>query len=116
MPLDTLELWDNTFVIEYFAGINCIILPSQIQFYWSCKMDICDSKIIQFLPANLSHMPGNHSNTNLVITILIHSAKKYFENVFVMSLHCVAKDLTSSMISWHKHLDFNAVNFLHQSQ
>ena len=25
-----LELGDNTFVIEWFAGINCIILQSQI--------------------------------------------------------------------------------------
>ena len=28
-----LKLGDNTFVIEWFAGINCIILWSQISFY-----------------------------------------------------------------------------------
>ena len=45
--------------------------------------------MIQFIPAN-------HSNTNRVIIILIHSAKTRFENVFVMLLRRVAKDVTSS--------------------
>ena len=31
--LDVWQLGDNTFVIEWFAGINCIILRSQILFY-----------------------------------------------------------------------------------
>ena len=46
---------------------------------------ICDSKMIQFMPAN-------HSNTNLVSTILIHSDKTLFQNLFVTLLRRVAKD------------------------
>ena len=56
-------------------------------------------------------MPANHSNTNRVITILIHSGKTRFENVFVMLLRRVAKGVTSSLLSWHKRYDFNAANF-----
>ena len=56
-------------------------------------------------------MSANHSNTNPVITILIHSDKTHFQNVFVMLLHRVAKDVTSSLLSWHKLYDFNAANF-----
>ena len=33
---------------------------------------ICDRKMTQFMPAN-------HSNTNCVITILIHSDKRFFK-------------------------------------
>ena len=44
-------------------------------------------------------MPANHSNTNRVITILIHSDKTLFENVFVTLLRRVAKDVTSSLLS-----------------
>ena len=60
--------------------------------------------MIQFIPAN-------HSNTNRVITILIHSDKTLFQNVFVTLLRRVAKDVTSSLLSWHKHYDFNAAIF-----
>ena len=60
-------------------------------------------------------MPANHSNTNRVITILIHSDKRHFQNLFVMLLRPVAtgtcKDVTSSLLSWHKRYDFNAANF-----
>ena len=42
------------------------------------KTGICDSKMIQFMPAN-------HSNTNRVITILIHSDKTLFKT---FSLRC----------------------------
>ena len=38
-------------------------------------------------------MHANHSNTNRVITILIHSDKTLFQNVFVTLLCCVAKDV-----------------------
>ena len=75
----------------------------------SGKTGICDRKMIQFLPAN-------HSNTNRVITILIHSDKTRFQNVFVMLLRHFAKDVTSSLLSWHKHYDFNAANFRRHSQ
>ena len=51
-------------------------------------------------------MPANHSNTNRVITILIHFAKTCFENVFVMLLRRVARSVTSSLLSWHKRYDF----------
>ena len=75
----------------------------------SGKTGICDSKMIQFMPAN-------HSNTNRVITILIHSGKTRFQNVFVRLLRRVAKDVTSSLLSWHKRNDFNAENFRRHSQ
>ena len=52
-------------------------------------------------------MPANHSNTNRVITILIHSAKTLFQNVFVTLLRHVPKDVTSSLLSRHKCYDFN---------
>ena len=61
-------------------------------------------------------MPANHSNTNRVITILVHSDKTHFQNVFVMLLRHVAKDVTSSLLSWHKRYDFNAANFQLHSQ
>ena len=53
-------------------------------------------------------MPANHSNTNHVITILIHSDKTHFLNVFFMLLCRVAKDVTTSLFSGHKCYDFNA--------
>ena len=68
------------------------------------KTGICDRKMIQFMPAN-------HSNTNRVITILIHSDKSHFQNVFAMLLRRVAKDGTLSLLSWHKRFEFNAANF-----
>ena len=40
-------------------------------------------------------MPANHLNTDRVITILIHSDKTHFQNVFVMLLRCLAKDVMS---------------------
>ena len=75
----------------------------------SGKTGICDRKMIQFMPAN-------HSNTNSVITILIHSDKMHFHNVFVMLPRRVAKDVTLSLLSWHKCYDFNAENFRCHSQ
>ena len=75
----------------------------------SGKTGICDRKMIQFMPAS-------HSNANRVITILVHSDKMHFQNVFVMLLHPVAKDVTSLLLSWHKRYDFNAANFRRQSQ
>ena len=56
-------------------------------------------------------MPANHSNTNRVITILIHSDNTRFQNVFDTLLCHVAKDVTLSLLSWHKRYDFNAANF-----
>ena len=56
-------------------------------------------------------MPANQANTNRVITILIHSDKTLFQNVFVTLLRRVAKDVTSPVLSWHKRYDFNAANF-----
>ena len=71
----------------------------------SSKTGICNRKMIQFMPAN-------HSNTNGVITILIHSDKTHFQNVFIKLLRHVAKDV----LSWHKRYDFNAANFGRLSQ
>ena len=64
----------------------------------------------------IQFMPANHSNTNRVITILIHSDITHFQNVCVKLLRRVAKDVTSSLLSWHKCYDFNAANFRHHSQ
>ena len=64
-------------------------------------------------------MPANHSNTNrvmTVITILIHSDKTIFQNVFVTLLRRFAKDVTSSLLSWHKRYDFNVANFQRHSK
>ena len=63
----------------------------------------------------IQFMPANHSNTNRVITILIHSDKTHFQNV-VMLLRRVAKEVTSSLLAWQKRYDFNAANFLRHSQ
>ena len=60
--------------------------------------------------------PANHSNTNRVITILIHYDKTRFQNVFIMLLRRVAKDVMSFLLSWHKRYDFNAANFRRHSQ
>ena len=50
-------------------------------------------------------------NTNLVITILIHSDKVLFQSVFVTLLRRIAKDVPSSLLSWHKRHDLNAAKF-----
>ena len=93
------ELGDNTFVIKWFAGINCIILWSEFSFtatrQRSGKTGICDRKMIQFMPAK-------QSNTNHVITILIHSAKTRFENV---SLSCYVALLRT----WRRRI-FHGIN------
>ena len=57
-------------------------------------------------------MAANHSNTNRVITILIQSAKTYFQDIFVMLLGHVIKDMTSSLFSWHKCYDFILQNLV----
>ena len=57
-------------------------------------MGICDCKMIKF-------MPEDHTYTNYVITILIYSAKTCFQKVFAKLLHHVAKDVTSTLLSWH---------------
>ena len=72
-------------------------------------MGICDHKMIQFMPAN-------HSITNHVMTILIHSDKMVFQNVFVTLICGVAKDVKSLLLSWKKRYDFNAANFRRHSQ
>ena len=59
----------------YHFSVANLVLPRRVGF--------CDRKMIQIIPAN-------HSNTNRVITILIHSNTTHFQNVFVMLLHCVA--------------------------
>ena len=57
-------------------------------------------------------MPANHSNTNRVITILIHSDKIRFQNLIVTLIATSrVKEMTSSLLSWHKRYDFNAAIF-----
>ena len=68
-----------------------------------------DRKMIQFMPAN-------HSNTFRVITIQINSDKTLFQNVFVTLLSRVAKDMTSSLLSWHKRYAFNTAIFRRHNQ
>ena len=74
---------------------------------------ICDRKKIQYMSAN-------HSNTNRVITILNLSNKTRCQNIFVTLLRRVAKEVTPSLLSWHKRYDkrydFNATNFRRHSQ
>ena len=55
-------------------------------------------------------MPANHSNRNCVITILIHSDETLFQNVYVTLLRRVAKDVTSSLLSWNKRNDFYSIH------
>ena len=61
-------------------------------------------------------MPANHSNTNRVITILIHSDKTLFSKRFRYVATSDTKDVTSSLLSWHKRYDFNPANFRRHSQ
>ena len=61
-------------------------------------------------------MPANYSITNSVIAILIHPDKTHFHNVFITLLRRVAKDVTSSLLSWHKRYDFYSANFQRHSQ
>ena len=64
----------------------------------------------------IQFMPANYSNTHRVIAILILSNKMHFQNVFVMLLRRVAKDVTLSLLSSHKRYDFNAANSRRHSQ
>ena len=91
----------------YHFTVANLVLPRRIS--GAVKRVFANCKMTQFMPAN-------HSNTNRVITILIHSDKTYFYNVFVMLLRRVAEDETSSLLPWHKRYDFNAANFQHHSQ
>ena len=91
----------------YHFTVANLVLPRRVS--GAAKKGICDRKMIQFMPAN-------HSNTNRVITILIHLDKTRFQNVFVMLLRRVAKDVTPSLLSWHNRYDFNAANFRRHSQ
>ena len=61
-------------------------------------------------------MPANHSNTNRIITILIHSDKTLFQNFIVTLLRLVAKDVMLLLFYWHKRYDFNGANFRCHSQ
>ena len=80
--------------LYHFTVANLVLLQ---------RVGFCDSNMIQF-------KPENHSITNLVITILIHSAKTRF-HIFVTLLRRVAKDVTSSILSWHKRYGFNVAKF-----
>ena len=42
--------------------------------------------------------------------------KTLFQNVFVTLLRRVARDVTSSLLSWHKRYDFKAGSFRRHSQ
>ena len=46
----------------------------------------------------IQFMPANNSNTNCVITILIHSTKTHFQNVFLTQLRCITEDVKLSLI------------------
>ena len=89
----------------YHFTVANLVLPRCV----SGKTGICDCEMIQFMPAN-------HSNTNRVIIILIHSDKTCFQNVFFTLLRRVAKDVTSSLLSWHKRYDLMLANFRRHSQ
>ena len=73
-----------------------LVLPRRVS---GAVNRLCDRKMIQFMPAN-------HSITNGVITILIHSDKTRIQNVFVTLLRHAAKDVTLLLLSWHKCYNF----------
>ena len=56
-------------------------------------------------------MPVNHSYTNHVITVLVHSAKLHLQNIFITLVPHVDNDMTKSLISSHKQHDLNVANF-----
>ena len=58
----------------------------------------------------IQFMPANHPNTNSAITILIHSSKMHYPDIYVILIRGIAKNVTSLFISRHKCYDFNAVN------
>ena len=75
-------------MIEWFAGINGIIVANLV-----LPWHICSVIKWVFMTVKWSNfMPVNHSNRNSVITILIHSAKALFEDIFLRlqkMQHCV---------------------------
>ena len=85
------------------AGLEILLnlQKFEIRGYHVCDVMICRHKMIQFIPEN--HY------------ILIHSDATRFQNVFITLLRNVAKEVTSSLLSWHKRNDFNAANFRHHS-
>ena len=106
--------WGLDFYVHPKGGRNlwlyhCNVANLVFTAMWMClcngKTGICNSKMIQFMPAN---------NSNSVITILIHSAKTHFQDIFFILLRRVEKDLTS-LIWRHKCYDFNVVSFWHLS-
>ena len=82
--------------VKMFPDTNHVIQT------WCGKTGICGRKMIQFMPAN-------HSNTNYVITLLIHSDNTRFQNVFVMFRRRRCFHGINAMI-------FNAANFRRHSQ
>ena len=85
-----LELGDNMFVIERFAGINFTVpnldLPQCVSGVVAGEIGICDSKTIQLMQAI-------HSNTNRVIVTLIHCTfftllRRFAKNVNHTCHHC----------------------------
>ena len=88
--------WICRHKLYHFMVAN-LVIPQRVS--GAVKRVFATVKMIQFMPAN-------HSITNRVITILIHSDKKLFQNVYVTLLRRVAKGVTSSLLSWHKRYDF----------
>ena len=74
-------------MIEWFAGINCTLLQSQIwcyceafvSFYYNTSLvllwHVNGAVKRVFVTVMIQFMVANHSNTNPVISIFIHSAK-----------------------------------------
>ena len=86
------------FVIELFPAYSLSFYCHKFSFtathQWSGKTGICDRKMIQFMPAN-------HSITNRVIAILIHSDKTLFQNVFryVAMLRCYGHEVVVAFMA-----------------
>ena len=106
VPYIQLYLGDNTFVIEWIAGhkLYQFWYLSQIWFY----RDASAVKRVFATVKWYNFMPANHSSTN---RCYLHSKTR-----FHVLLRRVARDVTSSLLSWHKRYDFNAANVRRQSQ
>ena len=61
-------------VIEWFTGINCIFLQSHIPVL---KLNLCDTNIIQFIPAN-------HSIANVLSPYFIDTRMSAFQGMHLL--------------------------------
>ena len=83
----------------HFTVANLVLTATRQR---SGKTGICDRNMIQFMPAN-------HSNTNRVITILIHSDNFFFCFFFFMVLMPKIFDVTANENARYKRNEFECL-------